>query len=45
MISDILTAKSLNGCISIPSGNLDLLSKDSVLGIEFNVHLKMLKQK
>ena len=40
----LLTAKSLNGCISIPSGNRDLLSKDSVLGIEFNVHLKMLQK-
>ena len=40
-----LTAKSLNGCISIPSGNLDLWSNDSVFGIEFNVHLKMLQVK
>ena len=41
----VLTDKSLNGWISIPNGNRDLLNSDCVFGMVDNVHLKILKKK
>ena len=39
-----LTDKSLNGCIKIPKGNLDLFNSDCVFGKVVNVHLNNLQR-